>query len=377
MHHCRLSRGAAPVLPALAAALMIALPFVACGDSARDPTAPPEPEPPAAPPPEPTRPPSLALAVVSGDNQPGMAGRMLPTPFVVRVTNDRGEAEADRTVTWTVATGQGAFTDDRISDRCWQPLSTTSVQTDASGLAQVPFIPAWLGPVTVTARAAGAPNAVTFATDASDAGAVVRVIEGHHWVGKAGEWIDGVQYAEQLKVLVTDGLGNPVPHVPVTWAILSGDAWLDGCEHPDAYPAIRTTRTRSDGTAYVYMLPTTPGTTTLAAAVPLVLFSPVMFTVEVTAAVINLGPSWGGGRAFFGPGASPSSDVTVPVGATVEWVNHFAAARVVSVSAPPGGAAVDSGVLGQGERFAFVPIVPGTWEFVDEVSGAAGRLTAR
>jgi hypothetical protein len=356
------------------AAMMIALPLVACGDGVRDPIGPPEP-----PPPEPTSPPSFVVAVVSGDNQPGRAGRLLPAPFVVRVTNDRGEAAANMTVTWTVTTGQGSFTDDGISNACWHRLSTTSVQTDADGLAQVPFIPAWIGPVTVTARPTGTSNSVTFTTDASDAGAVLRLVSEQHLVRKAGEWVDGVRYADLLAFQVTDGQGNPVPHVAMVFAITSGDAWLDGCAEPGSNPALRTTRTRPDGTAFVNILPTTFGTTTLAAAVPGVLVSPVTLTLTVTAVVINLGQPWDSPIGFFGPDVNvmPTSDVTVPIGATVEWVNHLETARIVSAGAAPGGISLDSGVLARGERFQFVPDVAGTWEYIDQVSGATGRLTAR
>jgi hypothetical protein len=350
-----------------AAAAIAALALAACGDGAPDPAGLPD------------GPPSFIIAVVSGDNQPGRAGRLLPSPFVVRLTDDRGKAVANTTVTWTVTAGQGAFTEEGITSACWPPVSTTSVQTDAGGLAQVPFIPTWIGPVTVSARAPGASNRVSFTTDASDAGAVLRTLEGHHWVGKAGEWVDGTRNAEMLKVLLTDVQGNPVPNVAVTWAILSGDAWLnEGCAAIGDHAAIGRTRTGSDGTAFANVLPTTIGTTTIAAAVPGVLFSPVTFTIEVTAAVINLGEPWGvGGIGFFGPSASHSADVTVPVGATVEWLNHVETARIVSVGAPPGGTAVDSGELAQGERFVFVPNVAGTWEYIDQVSGATGRLTAQ
>jgi plastocyanin len=99
--------------------------------------------------------------------------------------------------------------------------------------------------------------------------------------------------------------------------------------------------------------------------------------VRVTALVINLGEeSWGDGTpGFFGP--AQSADVTVPVGAKVEWVNHFETARIVATVAPPGGTAFDSGGLSQDERFEFVPSVAGTWEYVDLVSGATGTLTAQ
>jgi hypothetical protein len=324
------------------------------------------------------------LTIVSGDAQPGEAGRHLGAPFVVRVTNHRGEGVGGRTVTWTVTSGEGAF-DDYFetldgSVGC-APLPAASVRTDADGFARVPFMPTWFGPVTVTAQVPGAPGPVTFTTDASDPGASLRIIGRNHVEGKAGEWFEGYQVPEIFEVGLTDGQGSPVPYVAVTWAITSGDGYLDGCSQPDGNPAHRTTRTRPEdgrrGTASTYFGLTTLGTSTMAAAVPIgVLVSPVTFTVRVTALVINLGEEiWGDGTGFFGP--AHSADVTVPVGATVEWVNHFETARIVATAAPPGGTAFDSGELSRGERFQFVPGVAGTWEYVDLVSGATGTLTAR
>jgi hypothetical protein len=332
----------------------------------------------------PIGPQAIVLTEISGDNQPGKAGRHLGAPFVVRVTNDRGEGVGGRTVTWTVTSGEGAFDDYfEASDGLVYclPLPAASVRTDADGFARVSFMPTWFGPVNVTAQAPGAPGSVTFTTDASDPGASLRIIGQHHLEGKAGEWFDGFQVSHAFEVRVTDGQGSPVPYMAVTWAITSGDGWLDGCRPPFGNPAHRTTRTRPEdgmrGTASTYFGLTTFGTSTVAAAVPIgALVSPVTFTVRVTALVINLGEDiWGNGTGFFGP--DHSSDVTAPVGATVEWVNHFESARIVSTSAPPDGASFDSGELSQGERFVFVPDVAGTWEYVDQVSGLTGTLTAQ
>lgn len=44
---------------------------------------------------------------------------------------------------------------------------------------------------------------------------------------------------------------------------------------------------------------------------------------------------------------------------------------------PDGGEPFDSGVLRKGEIFRFAPAVPGTWEYIDEVTGAPGTLTAK
>lgn len=49
-------------------------------------------------------------------------------------------------------------------------------------------------------------------------------------------------------------------------------------------------------------------------------------------------------------------------------------AHFVSTGAAPGGQEFDSGLLETGERFQFVPNSEGTWDFVDQVSGAIGSL---
>jgi hypothetical protein len=85
--------------------------------------------------------------------------------------------------------------------------------------------------------------------------------------------------------------------------------------------------------------------------------------------------SGGGTPTFLGPHLT--SDAAAPVGGVVEFWNRESTARIVSTSSPAGATSFDSGSLRLDERFQFVPDVAGTWEFVDEVSGARGTLTAR
>ena len=77
-----------------------------------------------------------------------------------------------------------------------------------------------------------------------------------------------------------------------------------------------------------------------------------------------------------------SNDVTVPVGAKVEWqyaewLFQSCEARITSISVPPGGEAFDSGIIKPGLPFQFVPRVAGTWEYIDAINGGSGKLTAR
>ena len=324
------------------------------------------------------------IAMVSGDHQTGEAGQQLGEPFVVFVTNRRGVGVGDVAVTWTVTSGEGAFEDEVETldgDGCAPIPTQTTRLTGSNGFADVRFTPTGFGPVTVTAHTSGAPESVFFRTDASDPGALLTIVAGNHHEGKAGETSafdpgSTLWAAHRFEVRVLDGQGDPVPHVAVRWAITSGDVALGGCTPAGLQHRPSTwTRTRSDGIAAADYRLVVPGPSMVAAAVPGLLVSPVTFTVTATGVVVILGgdPS-GAGTTFFGP--DHSSDLTVPVGTPVEWMNGLETARIVSTAAPPGGTPFDSGDLGQGQRFEFVPHVAGTWEYIDEVSGAAGTLTA-
>lgn len=341
----------------------------------------------------PTRPQPAVLTVVSGDNQPGIAGQQLGEPFVVRVTDHRGQPVAGVTVPWTITPGGGAFGDgaslayegvfeddfgsfEENDQGCATVPAQTVRSTDSDGVAQVRFMPTWFGPVTVTAHPARALEPATFTTDASNPGAVLTIVAGNNHEGKVGEMDEfffGLPRWDRLEVRLVDDQQSPVPHVPVRWVITSGDLEMQGCV-PGILPVSNWTRTGSDGIAHVIFRLVAVGTTTVAAAVPGVLVSPVTFTVTATGIVIVLSDH-GSGPMFFGPDSS--SDVTVPIGTPVEWMNDFETAQITSTSVPPGGAAFDSGELSQGEWFEFVPEVAGTWEYIDQVSGAAGTLTAR
>ena len=91
------------------------------------------------------------------------------------------------------------------------------------------------------------------------------------------------------------------------------------------------------------------------------------FGIEATVLVIDF---WFGFwyAGFSGP-CSLSSDVTVPVGTTVEWKAGAQDERVTdpqytvtSTSRPGDAAGFDSGLLTQRERFRFVPAVSGVWD---------------
>ena len=90
------------------------------------------------------------LTKISGDNQKGVSGIALRSPFVVEVREENGAALAEALVTFTVTAGGGT-------------LSTTSTTTDENGRAQTTLtLGPNLGTNTVSVSAAGIQESVTF-----------------------------------------------------------------------------------------------------------------------------------------------------------------------------------------------------------------------
>jgi hypothetical protein len=194
-------------------------------------------------------------------------------------------------------------------------------------------------------------------------GAAIAAVSGNDRVGKAGEYLQ-----LPLAVRVTDPWGEGVRHVHVFWQVTSGAGRFS------ARPA---SRTDPDGTAEMRFMPTAAGTGTVAAEVAGLQGSPVTFSISVPVVVIRLTDWLDFGLRVdpFFSGPEGSSDVTVPMGTTVEWSVNVETAQIVSTSEPAGGEPFDSGALADGERFQFVPGVAGTWEVEDQVSGATGTVT--
>jgi hypothetical protein len=117
-------------------AVPLGLVLAGCGSNGwQDPEAPesqmPEPEPELQP---------VAVALVSGSGQEGLAGGSLDQPFVVRVTDAAGRPVPGVPVEWTtdLSVGEGFFCFD-TPDQCHLP--GYSVNTDAQGHSRVWFHP--------------------------------------------------------------------------------------------------------------------------------------------------------------------------------------------------------------------------------------------
>jgi hypothetical protein len=70
--------------------------------------------------------------------------------------------------------------------------------------------------------------------------------------------------------------------------------------------------------------------------------------------------------AFVGPGGT--DDVSVPLGAMIEWRNLDGEQHTAtSNDEPNGGDEILSGLLGNGASFSFTPNVEGTWTYFCQV----------
>jgi hypothetical protein len=341
----------------------------------------------------------FVVELVSGDGQSGQAGHELAEPLVVRVRNALGAPVPGLAVLWSVPVDAGLI-DGRVMHRCYGPVPL-SVLTDADGIAQVSFTPTAAGPMEVKAHIAGSAGLpVTFSSDATPLS--LTPVSGTRREGKAGESIAALAAGGTLKALATDDAGSPVTAVPVTWRLTAGQGRLvaiyDDCEFDGAPHAAMRTAPEGHGfdepsgtydlhgLSVVNFTPMAVGPHQIVATIggpDAPLSTPLLvFEIDVTALLISLVPHYfTGDTRFFAPDAAsntiaPLGSVAVPVGTAIEWINYLPTAHITSVTTPPGGAAFDSGVLGEGDGFQFVPGVAGAWEFVDAVSGATGTLIA-
>jgi hypothetical protein len=216
--------------------------------------------------------------------------------------------------------------------------------------------------------------------------ATIESVSGHDQEGKAG-----LSLSDPLVVRVTDAHGRGVEGVRVTWTVASGAGELWSEFHGETYLCDSIDGcTDERGYSYVRFRPTTTGTLTVTAEVAGLTGSAVTFTTDVPVAVILFGEDLSGPLdhyplplVFMFP--DRTSGLTVPVGTPVEWINAgwgvawWAPAELVSTSVPPGGEPFEADLsFNNGQpSLRFTPGVPGTWEFVELLSGATGTLTAQ
>jgi len=78
-----------------------------------------------------------AISIISGDHQEGLPGRILPLPLVVRLIDPSGEPIGSSAVTFSVASGDGAFVAQPFFPA---PSASITLNTNQEGLAWVYYI---------------------------------------------------------------------------------------------------------------------------------------------------------------------------------------------------------------------------------------------
>ncbi|MEP6731036.1 MAG: Ig-like domain-containing protein [bacterium] len=189
--------------------------------------------------------PAVAIAIVSGDAQSDSIGRTLPSPLVVKLTDQFGGPASGATVTWTRIAGNGT------------PGAATSVSA-ANGTASTSYT---LGntPGSDTVRASiagvsGAAGSVLFSMKAVVRGpSSIAIASGGNQSGAPGTVL-----AAAIVARVADAQNVPLPNVTVTWSASGAGATLNPASSPTDANGLASTQAT---------LGTTPGSSIITASV--------------------------------------------------------------------------------------------------------------
>ena len=291
---------------------------------------------------------------VSGGDQEGRVGVVLPEPIQVLVTTDDRAAQGV-TVTWSTAVAGGA-------------LVPASVVTDANGLASTTWMLGTTpGGQVATATVSGA-TPTTFVAVALVGDAVA--LENVSGDGQTGEI--NTALAQPVVAIATDEFGNGVPGVDVSWAATG------------ATLSAASGVTGASGVSEVTVtLGATAGPITITAASEGLDGSPVTFTATATEAVpipTTAGVTVRNNNFFSVRNATSSPAVdTVAVGGTVTWTWAETATNPHNVTSTgtPGFPGRDTAV--QPPPYSHTFTSAGTYNYLCTVHGTVmnGRVVVR
>lgn len=147
--------------------------------------------------------PPSALAIVNGNAQTAAVGTTLPQALIVRLIDTFGNAIANATVNFNVASGGGSVTPSAITDANGQTGATWRLG----------------GAVGAQTVSASAGSATTSFSATATVGAPVTIVKVS---GDAQTGTIGQSLGQALVVRVEDQFGNQVPGAGVTWLVLAG-----------------------------------------------------------------------------------------------------------------------------------------------------------
>ncbi len=200
--------------------------------------------------------PATNLQVMDGNNQAGSPSTLLAQPLVVQATYN-GNALANALVTFSVATGSGAFA---LTSTGSPTASTITAVTNSSGLANVYFfLPPSLGKVTVVATGGtAAPVSLVETVAASglgtgtgtttgDQAVVLSVISGEDQGGASGQTLP-----QPFLVQASSASGQAVIGASLNLSMICGGGGISSSAS-GPFAGSGTVTTNSSGQAVIYM----------------------------------------------------------------------------------------------------------------------------
>lgn len=180
------------------------------------------------------------LSIVSGNDQSAPINTVLPLPLVVQATDAIGRPMVNRTLSLAVSKSDGVLISGQQKGRA------LTLQTDLNGNATVQFQVGsrnGAGINQITVSAPGFAGAAVFSADSTVAGpSLIFTVSGEMQTG-----LVGAPLAEPLVAIVLDAGANPVPNVPVTFAVKSGGGLI-------GLQTNFTQNTDSDGKAFAVLV---------------------------------------------------------------------------------------------------------------------------
>ncbi len=225
--------------------------------------------------------PQTTLEIISGNEQKGAIDTILPDPFIVKVSDQNGNAIPEVPVTFRILYGSGQFLN-------------TMTETNSEGLAATQFILGVVPGVTLIEAHVDGAKPVIFTATATPPPLTLKIISGN---GQEGA-ID-TTLPDPFIVKVSDQNGNAIPGSPVTFRILSGGSgqFLN-----------TMTETDSEGLATTqFILGANPGYTLIEASVEGA--KPVIFTVIATPPITSTPPTL---EVVAGNGQEGAINTTLP-----------------------------------------------------------------
>lgn len=297
-----------------------------------------------------TPPTTTTIAKASGDAQQGTVGQPLLDPLIVVVTED-GAPSTGATVAWSTTAAGGA-------------VNPSSAATDASGNASTTWTLGTVsGAQTATASLAGASGSpVTFTATANPGVATTLAQAGGDQ--QTGE--TGTQLGAAVEAKVSDGFGNGVQGVIVSWAATGGTV---------SAPTVTSSAAGISGVNVT--LGGTAGPITIVATSDGLAGSPLTFTATAVEPVpvpgsVNVTVRNDNFLSVRNGTLNPAVD-TVAAGGTVTWT--WAAAATNSHDVTSTGSPSFASSTTQPQPFTYGPITfttPGTYNYFCTQHGAPG-----